>query len=56
MQFIIENVANMIFIATKNDVIFASWNTYEFTERKLKNAMKRIQACYDEPVEFIRTF
>ena len=56
MQFIIEKVANMIFISSKNDVIFRSWNVEEFTERKLNNAMKKIQACYKEPVEFIRTF
>lgn len=60
-KFIIEKVANMIFLSTldsdgKSDTIFRTWDEEEFTERKLKNAMKNIQANYQYEVEFIRTF
>lgn len=55
MKFIIEKVANMIFM-TCDDIIFYSWDEEEFTERKLNNAMKKIHACYKGTVEFIKTF
>lgn len=60
-KFIIEKVANMIFLSSldgddKPDTIFRTWDEEEFTERKLKNAMKNIQANYQYEVEFIRTF
>lgn len=59
--FIIEKVANMIFLSMadsegKADTIFEAWDDYDFTERKLKNAMKRIQSNYQYEVNFIRTF
>lgn len=56
MELILEKVANMIFLSTKNDVIFRTWYDHEFTERKFNNAMKKIQACYKDPIKVIRTF
>ena len=58
MKFKIEKVGNMIFITAEQDIIFKAWDEYEFTERKLRNAIKKIKSCYpgDGRCEFIRTF
>lgn len=58
MKFKIEKVANMIFITAEGDIIFKAWDEYEFTERKLKNAINKIKRCYqgDNTLEFTRTF
>ena len=55
MNFKIEKVANMVFISCE-DVIFNAWNVEDFTERKLKNAMSKIQNNYNGTVEFTRVF
>lgn len=55
MKFNVEKVSNMILISS-NDVVFKAWDESEFTERKLNNAMKKIQSCYQYKVEFVRTF
>lgn len=56
VKFIIEKVSNMIFISSDSDVIFESWDESEFTERKLKNAMKRLSKNNLGNVEFVRAF
>lgn len=56
MVFKIEKVSNMIFISSDCDVIFESWDETEFTERKLKNAMKRLSKNNCGNAEFVRTF
>ena len=53
--FKIEKVANMVFI-TGGETVWQAWDEREFTERKLNNAMKRIQKNYQNPVTFERTF
>lgn len=42
MKFIIEKVANMVFITSDCGTVFNAWDEREFTERKLNNAMNRI--------------
>lgn len=54
-EFKIEKVSNMIFI-TKEEQIFKAWDEEEFTEKKLQNAMKKIQSNYDDEIKFVRTF
>lgn len=56
MKFKIEKIANMIFITADEDVIFRAWNQCEFTERKLNNAIKKIQNNYCGNAVFERTF
>lgn len=61
MRFIIEELANIIYITSldndgKKDIIWQTWKKSEFTERKLKNAMKRIQSGFKYKIEFERTF
>ena len=55
-KFILEKISNMIFLVSENDVIFRSWDVSEFTERKLQNAIKKIQACYLIELILIRKF
>lgn len=55
MTFKIEKVANMIFITSDCDTIFKAWDETEFTEKKLKNAMKKIQDNLNGNATFINT-
>lgn len=56
MKFKVEKVANMIFITSDCDTIFNAWDESEFTERKLKNAMNRINKNLNGNAEFERRF
>lgn len=56
MKFRIEHVENMIFIVDDYDQVWKAWDEREFTERKLANAMRKIQSGYNTPVSFERTF
>lgn len=56
MKFIIEKVANMVFVSSEYDIIWKAWDETEFAERKLKNAMNRITRNYCGNVEFERKF
>lgn len=56
MKFTVEKVANMIFIVSDCDTIFKAWDETEFTERKLKNAMKKISDNLNGNAEFKITF
>lgn len=56
MTFTIEKVSNMIFITSDCDTIFNAWDETEFTERKLSNAMRKIQNNLNGQAVFIRTF
>ncbi len=58
MKFEIKQVANMVFIVAEGDIIFKAWDACEFTERKLKNAIAKIEKCYPGVgrCQFIRTF
>lgn len=55
-EFIIEKIANMVFISTEHDIVWEAWDEREFTERKLKNAMNRISKNLCGNAEFKRTF
>lgn len=55
-KFVIEKIANMVFISTEHDIVWEAWDESEFTERKLKNAMNRISKGHCGNVEFVRTF
>ena len=55
VKFEFEKVANMVFLV-KGDQIWRAWEESEFTERKMKNAMKKIERNYQTEVEFIKTF
>ena len=54
--FKVEKIGNVIFITDVVDQVWKCWNVESFTERKLNNAMKKIQSGYKYEVEFIRTF
>lgn len=56
MKFTIEKKANMIFVTSNCGTIFNAWNEKEFTERKLKNAMNKINKDLNGNAEFVRTF
>lgn len=56
MEFKIEKVSNMIFITGDCDVVFKEWDETEFTERKLKNAMNKLNKFYCGKATFIRMF
>ena len=56
MKFVVEKVANMIFITSDCDIVFRAWDETEFTERKLNNAMKKLSNNYCGNVTFERKF
>ena len=56
MEFTVEHISNMIFITDACGQVWKSWDDEEFTERKLANAMKKIQNCYNSKVNFVRAF
>jgi len=56
MTFTLEKVSNMVFLTAEQDVIFKAWDVSEFTERKLANAIKKLQACYVDKIQIIRKF
>lgn len=53
MTYKIEKVANMIFITDDTNQIWKAWNVEDFTERKLKNAKKKLQSCFKNPITWI---
>lgn len=56
MEFTIEKVSNMVFVTSSCGVIFNAWDESEFTERKLANAIRKIQNNYNGTAVFERTF
>lgn len=48
----IERCANMVFCSSDCGVIFKAWDESEFTERKMKNTMKKISDNVNGNVEF----
>lgn len=54
--FKVEKVANMVFVTDSTNQVWKAWHESEFTERKLNNAMKKIQSGFQCEVEFVRTF
>ena len=56
MKFVIEKVANMVFITSDCGTVFNAWDEHEFTERKLTNAMNRILKNTNGNATFTRTF
>ena len=56
MTFKLERVSNMVFLTCDCDVVFKAWDVSEFSERKLSNALKKLQACYIEPIQLVREF
>lgn len=56
MTFKIEKVANMVFISSDCGVVFNAWDETEFTERKLQNAMNRINKNLCGNAKFERMF
>ena len=56
MVFKIEKVANMVCITSDCGTVFKAWDEGEFTERKLKNAIRKISDNWNGNAEFTRTF
>ena len=56
MKFVVEKVANMVFISSDCGVVFNAWDETEVTERKINNAMKRISKNLCGNAEFERKF
>jgi len=50
-----QKIANMIMLVDENNQVWKAWDLREFTDRKMKNAMKRIEKNYQK-VEFIKKF
>lgn len=55
-KFIIEKVANMVFIASDCGVIFYAWNIEDYTERKRNNAIAKLKTQYNNNVCFVFNF
>lgn len=51
MKFKFEKVANMVFLSTE-DIIWKAWNEEDFTERKAKNAERKILKDTNGNAEF----
>lgn len=46
MDFTVSKVANLICLTTDDkETLFKSWHEEDFTERKLANAIKKIEKC-----------
>ena len=43
-------------IGQQSGHVWKTWDSYDFTERKLSNAIKRITKGHDGNCKFIRTF
>lgn len=43
-------------IGQQSGHVWKIWDSYDFTEKKLNNAIKRITKGYDGNCKFIRTF
>lgn len=56
MNFVIKKVANMVFITSDCGVVFNAWDEHEFTERKLNNAINRINKNLCGRATFERRF
>jgi hypothetical protein len=56
MKFVVEKVANMVFISSDCGTVFNAWDENEVTERKINNAMKRISKNLCGNAEFERKF
>lgn len=55
-KFKIEKIANMIMISDAIGTVYDSWGETNFTERKLNNAIKKIEKYFQGNCEFIRFF
>lgn len=52
IEFKFERIANMVFCTSDCGVVFYSWMDYEFTKRKMQNAIARIKSQYNGKVCF----
>jgi len=55
-KFIIEKVANMVFITSECGVVFYAWNIEDYTERKRNNAIAKLKQQYNNNVCFVFGF
>lgn len=53
MTYTVKKTANIISIIMEEDIIVKTWYVCDFTERKLKNAMKKLQKESNQPVLFL---
>lgn len=56
MKFTVKKTANIISVINEDGVIFKTWFTDDFTERKLNNTIKKITKELNGDAQFIRTF
>lgn len=55
-KFVIEKVANMVFITSECGVVFYAWNIEDYTTRKRDNAIAKLKNCYNNNVCFVFAF
>ena len=53
MTFTIEKIANMVFITDETNQIWKSWMADEATEKKINNAVRKLQASFNNELTFI---
>ena len=51
--FFIEKLGNMIYITDTIDQVYECWDEDDFTQRKLSNAMKRMQKYRKYKINFL---
>ena len=56
MTFYIKKAANIISVISDEEIVFKTWFTDDFTERKLSNTVKKISKELNGDAQFIRTF
>ena len=56
MTLYIKKAANIISVISEDGIIFKTWFTDDFTERKLSNTVKKISKELNGEAQFIRTF
>lgn len=51
-----NGIFTVYIICQKSGYVWYTWDNYDFTERKLANAIKRMTKGHEGKCEFIRTF
>ena len=51
-----RKAANIISVISDEGIVFKTWFTDDFTERKLSNTVKKISKELNGDAQFIRTF
>lgn len=50
---IVEKLANIIFVTDETKQVWKSWNVDDFTERKLNNYLNKLRGYYNHEITII---